>query len=71
MEFQMSKKIVLFLLAFGFATSFAHALSPGNPVCVRGCMTSLAACDAQRIYTAAQCSSAYQSCIEMCANPFQ
>lgn len=63
----MSKKLVLFLLAFGFTAGFASAASPGSGSCVGGCQTTYLQCNQSHLYTGAQCYSAYQSCLDVCA----
>jgi hypothetical protein len=63
----MSKKLVLFLLAFGFAASFANATTPGSQSCIRSAQASYTSCLSSGLYTSAQCQSAYQLSLQTCA----
>jgi hypothetical protein len=63
----MSKKLALFLLAFGFAASFTQVYASANPVCIRNCGSFLQACNA-RGFGSAYCLGQYQNCLTICDN---
>jgi hypothetical protein len=66
-ELSMSKKLMAFLLTFGFASGFVYADAPVNKMCFQDCIAFEKACVA-RGYGTEYCSDAFQNCLTVCDN---